>query len=238
MVLRDFAAGDGLKRLLEEVLPAPFIESEQHYTPYQDQGDPIYAPDHPRNYKLHSSAGFVSRKTLEKTKHKIGLQLYNDARIVEFLSHVAGCQLHRSQDENGSVYSYRIAERHKPPWHYDESHYTAIIYLQNNSAEAAGGGEFELVPWSRPTKSKDDIKGHETIKEVLIDGNRTNVRQVVPEPGALLFFSGAHSFHRAAPIVGDTDRVGLVFTFSESQGFVNSDNVTDANEWDPDDATT
>lgn len=230
MILREFASLDGLERLRKEVLEAPFVESEQHYTAYQDQGDPKYPQQHPRNFKFRSSAGFVSRKTLSRTKEQQGMKIYQDGRLVDFLSHVAGRKLYPSQDENGSVYSYRIAQRHKPPWHFDEIHYTAIIYLQNSG----GGGEFEIVPWSRPSNSKDDPKGHATVQDVLMDGNTDSVVQVVPEPGALLFFSGSRSFHRAAPVIGGMDRVCLVFTFGECEGFRNSNNVTDANEWDPD----
>ena len=70
-----------------------------------------------------------------------------------------------------------------------------------------------------------------------MEGKTDDVRQIKAEPGTLLFFSGSHSFHRAAPISGPTIRLGLVFTFGEEEGFANSDNVKGANEWDPADAT-
>ena len=128
------------------------------------------------------------------------------------------------------MYSYRIHPEHDAPWHFDESPYTAILYLQNSE----GGGEFEYVPWCRPTVSKDDEKGHETVKRILMDddGDDSIVWQISIEPGSLLFFNGARSFHRAAPITGPTIRVGLVFTYGETEGFANSDNVKNSNEWD------
>ena len=243
MVLPNFATLEGLQRLKNEVLSCPYNESKQHYTPWQDQGDHTttgdqgkakYSESHPRNHIMHSSAAFIGRKSLEQTPQKLCLSLFNDDRLVQFLSKVAQKgKLHRSQDENGSVYSYRIHPEHDAPWHFDESPYTAILYLQNSE----DGGEFEHVPWCRPTKSKDDIDGHSIVRKILMEGRTDDVRQIKAEPGTLIFFSGAHSFHRAAPISGPTIRLGLVFTFGEEEGFANSGDVKGANEWDPADAT-
>jgi hypothetical protein len=133
------------------------------------------------------------------------------------------------------VYSYRIHATHKPEWHFDESHYTAILYLENSGD---GGGEFCLVPWCRPTKFKDDAMGHQTVQKVLMEGDLSLVRKVPAVPGTLVFFSGAHSFHRAARIQNGGDqssgrRLGLVFTFFEEDGHANSSSVKDINRWDP-----
>lgn len=267
MVVRNFATKDGLERLKAEVLSVPCNDSRQHYTPWQDQGDHVnYPSSHPRNFMMHSSAAFVGRKTLEHdTRDRLCVSIYNDGdtdycdeadlnndadnnnnRLLRFLSTVAIKKLYKSTDENGSVYSYRVHPEHDAPWHFDESPYTAIIYLQNSE----GGGEFEYVPWCRPTVSKDDEKGHETVKRILMDcGKNTDdddddsnnydivKRRITVEPGSLVFFNGARSFHRAAPITGPSIRLGLVFTYGEKEGFANSDNVKNSNEWDPEDAT-
>lgn len=246
MVLRNFATNDGLNRLKAEVLSVPYNDSRQYYTPWQDQGDfANYPPSHPRNLMMHSSAAFVGRKTLEQeAKDRLCVSIsQDDDRLLRFLSCVANKMLHRSTDENGSIYAYRIHPNHEAPWHFDESPYTAILYLQNSE----GGGEFEYVPWCRPTTRKDDEKGHEVVKAVLMDvenkstnanPNGVAVKRVVAEPGSLLFFNGARSFHRAAPITGPTNRLGLVFTYAEAKGFTNSDGVRDSNEWDPAIATS
>ena len=34
---------------------------------------------------------------------------------------------------------------------------------------------------SRPTKSKDDVRGHEIVREVLMDGDTSRVRRVAAE---------------------------------------------------------
>jgi hypothetical protein len=62
------------------------------------------------------------------------------------------------------------------------------------------------------------------------------VKKIIAEPGSLVFFCGAKTFHRAAPITGPGIRVGLVFTYGETEGFSNSDNARNSNEWDPEDA--
>jgi len=233
MKIPNFATSDGLNLLKDEIQSCPYNESKQHYTAWQDQGDARYPSNHPRNYKMHSSAGFVGRKSLQQTQKHLGVSIYEDDRMIQFLSSVANKQLYRSEDTNGSVYSYRITSHHNPPWHFDESPYTAILYLQNSE----GGGEFDFVPWCRPTQSKDDIKGHDIVRQVLMEGNTDEVRHIAAEPGELIFFSGAHSFHRAAPVTGPTNRLGLVLTFGEEAGFANSRTVRDANEWDPKDAS-
>jgi hypothetical protein len=231
-----FATSVGLQRLLDEVNRCPFNEAVNNFTAYQDQGDARYAPNHPRNYRFESSVGFVGRQTLQQTPDQLGVSLYEEprGRLLRFLSRVAGRQLHRSTDENGSVYSYLAMPHHQPPWHFDESHFTAIIYLQNGTA----GGAFEYVPFSRPTKSKDDHHGHDIVRQVLMEGDTASVRQVAAEPGSLVFFAGAHALHRAAPVCGatgaaqlDAARIALVFTFSETEGFQNSDETKHNNEW-------
>lgn len=238
MTIPNFARPTGLEILTKEILSCPYNESTQHYTSYQDQGDPcsIYPPEHPRNYKVHSSASFVGRKSLEGSQERRCIRVYDDDRLASFLSKVASRTMYQSKDENGSVYSYRLESHHNPPWHFDESPYTAIIYLQTGE----GGGEFEYVPWCRTTRSKDDPDGHEVIRKVVMEssgGSADIVRRIQPEQGTLLFFSGANTFHRAARVSGSTARIGLVFTFSEEEDFCNSDDVKGSNEWDPSDSS-
>jgi hypothetical protein len=260
MVIKDFATATGLARLREEVRELPANEASlAARTAYQDQGDlERYPPDHPRNYRFQSSVGFVGRKVLERAPERLGVSLYEDPedRLLRFLSRVSARPqdepLHRSTDENGSVYSYLATPAHDPPWHFDEAHCTAIIYLQNGDADgSASGGHFEFAPFSRPTKSKDDVDGHDIVREVLMEGDMSRVVRVPAEPGSLVFFFGSHALHRAAAPsgsgaaddgagssssdTGDADRIGLVFTFGETAEVANSDETKNNNGWDPTD---
>lgn len=227
--VQAFVTAQGLRQLLEEISGAPFNEAVNHFTAFQDQGDERYQADHPRNHRFDSSVAFVGRQVLESTPNRLGVQLYEDPRnrLLEFLSRVAARQLFRSRDENGSVYSYLALPHHDPPWHFDESHFTAILYLQNSSS----GGAFEFVPWSRPSKSKDDPRSHEAVRAVLMQGSKTVIKRVEAEPGSLVFFAGCHALHRAAPVCGDTSRIALVFTFGEDASFANSEETKKNNEW-------
>lgn len=84
--------------------------------------------------------------------------------------------------------------------------------------------------------------GHEVDRKLSVErsseddyddaSRKITVKQVIAEPGSLVFFFGAKTFHRAAPITGPGIRVGLVFTYGETEGCSNSDN---SNEWDPGD---
>ena len=234
-VVKNALTPRGLALLREECAACPCNTSTRFFTAYQDQGgtpDAYPDPRHPRNHRFESRVGFVGRKTLERTPRRLGVSLYQDPRLLKFLSRVSGHTLHRSADENGSVYSYQAARNvHNPPWHFDEAHWTAILYLQNSES----GGAFEFVPWSRPaSKSKDDPDGHAIVEQVVLRGDRSRVVRVAAEPGSLLFFPGAHALHRAEPVSGPTRRIGLVFTFAEEAGFANSPTVNSNNEWDPD----
>lgn len=227
MVLPGFATSEGLRLLKEEILSAPFNEATRVFTAWQDQGDERFPANHPRNHKFFSKTGFVGRKTLERTPRGLSMGIFREEKMLHFLRAVAGVKLFRSNDENGSCYSYRVQPDYTAPWHFDESPYTAIIYLQNGE-----GGEFELVPWSRPTLSKEDEEGHDIVRRVLMEGDRSRVRQVSAAPGTLVFFSGAYSLHRAAPI-SEGLRIGLVVTFGLTPDFANSATVQNNNEWDP-----
>ena len=277
MCIPSFATQSGLEKLKKECRESPYNEiSDTSQTPWQDQGDfSSYPADHPRNCFVTTSVAFVGRKALEKTPEKLGISMYyypnsnneveddnnvlssSSSKLLSFVSEVASKSLYHSHDENGSVYSYRIHDTHNPQWHFDESHYTAILYLENNSSsrEDDGGGEFCFVPSCRPTKSKDDPDGHEIVKEVCMDNDYSKVKKIQAIPGSMIFFSGAHTFHRAAPLVKSTSgsiddgssdddnnkdgsdnnniRLGLVFTFFEEKENSNSDNVKNFNNWDP-----
>ncbi|KAL7545299.1 hypothetical protein ACHAWF_008653 [Thalassiosira exigua] len=229
----NFSTPSGIDVLKNEILSCPFNDSKQHYTSYQDQGDPKYPQSHSRNYKVHSSASFVGRKSLQHSQQRPCIDLYDDERLRSFLSSVATRKLYQSKDENGSVYSYRLQSHHNPPWHFDESPYTAIIYLQSGD----DGGEFEYIPRRRKTRGVDDAEGHDIIRKVVMSGDRDEVEQIRPEEGMLLFFSGVHTFHRAGKVIGSATRLGLVFTWSENGDFCNSEDVKGSNEWDPADST-
>jgi hypothetical protein len=90
--------------LNSEILLCPYKESQQHYTTsFQDQGYLVKHPiSHPRNFKVHSSAEFVGRKSLEKMQDSRCIEMYNNKRLMTFLSNMADKQLlYQSKDENG-----------------------------------------------------------------------------------------------------------------------------------------
>ena len=94
MVLPGFATEKGLRLIRDEVLGAPFNEATRRFTAWQDQGDPRFAPDHPRNYRFVTRTGFVGRKTLERTPGRIGMGLFGEERFVHFFRKVAGLPSH------------------------------------------------------------------------------------------------------------------------------------------------
>ena len=73
----------------------------------------------------------------------------------------------------------------------------------------------------------------QVVESVVLRGDLSQVRGVDATPGTLVFFRGEHSFHRAAPVFGESPRRGLVFTFGRDGAFRNSEDVQSYNKWDP-----
>lgn len=134
-----------------------FFKSQQCHTAWQDPGDDSYSPDHPRNYKVHSLAGFVNRKTLEEKLYQETFDSFTFCfvYIVVGRTNDSSSSLFESQDENGAVHRYRTHNHHRPPWNFDEASYTTILYLQK--PESRERHLLEWVPsWARPTWMAND----------------------------------------------------------------------------------
>ena len=78
---------------------------------------------------------------------------------------------------------------------------------------AERGGDFEYAPMIRTPG--DERPGD--VREVLL-GGRANVKQLVSEPGTLVFFRGRYSLHRVPPVEGATPRMNSVLTYAREPG--------------------
>ena len=99
-------------------------------------------------------------------------------------------------------------------WHHDRHEITAILYLN----EVEGGGELEFFPNNRLLlKNKQGLRkwlqlGCDAVGLVVSMAVRTKVR-VTPKPGLMCVMVGTRCTHRVRPVVGDRDRVCVIFAF-------------------------
>jgi hypothetical protein len=98
-------------------------------------------------------------------------------------------------------------------WHYDRNDVTAILYL--NSVE---GGETELYPNYRILvgKNRGSLLQQWLDKALLLPPVRslfgTRMR-VEPEVGKLVMMRGNRCWHSVRPVIGDVERVNIIFAF-------------------------
>ena len=99
-------------------------------------------------------------------------------------------------------------------WHHDRHEITAILYLN----EVEGGGELEFFPNNRLLlKNKQGLRkwlqlGCDAVGLVVSMAARTKVR-VTPKPGLICVMVGTRCTHRVRPVVGDRDRVCVIFAY-------------------------
>jgi hypothetical protein len=99
-------------------------------------------------------------------------------------------------------------------WHHDRHEITAILYLN----EVEGGGELEFFPNNRLLlKNKQGLRkwlqlGCDAVGLAVSMVVRKKVK-VVPKPGLMCVMVGTRCTHRVRPVVGDRDRVCVIFAY-------------------------
>ena len=100
-------------------------------------------------------------------------------------------------------------------WHHDRHEMTAILYLN----EVEGGGELEFFPNNRILlkNSRGGIKkwlqlGFDAAVLAVCLMTRRKVT-VTPKPGVLSIMVGTRCTHRVRPVVGDRERVCVIFAY-------------------------
>ncbi|MBV8843216.1 MAG: 2OG-Fe(II) oxygenase [Bryobacterales bacterium] len=100
-------------------------------------------------------------------------------------------------------------------WHHDRHEITAILYLN----EVDGGGELEFFPNSRLLlkNNRQWLRkwlqlGCDAVGLAFSMAIRKKVT-VVPKPGLMCVMVGTRCTHRVRPVVGDRDRVCVIFAY-------------------------
>ncbi len=212
-VIRDFISAAGLQALLAE---AEARKDRAYYSPrklcnaYLNDGDPAFPEDHPRNFFMPRSNGFITADLFgDETAAR---RLYYWEPLKQFLTECLGKdELFIYEDPVSNM----IVNLGKPGqefnWHFDTNEFTITMLLQ----AAADGGRFEYVPGLR--NQQDEC--YDEVRRVL-EGDRSRVRPLRLYAGDLQFFLGRFSLHRVTENTGPTDRLLLIMSFSEKPGMV------------------
>ena len=101
-------------------------------------------------------------------------------------------------------------------WHYDPNDGVVTLFLQKPDK----GGEFEFVPNSKESN-------HEVSEKELsiLENQYEDIISLAQDPGTLAIFNGSNSLHRVAPVVGNSERIVAVLSYSEVPDYIFSSNI-------------
>src|SRR5215470_16648622 len=179
-------------RILSEVdplEPSAFVCRQPHNV-YLVDPDPAFAPDHARNRLVRSEKAILAHDEIP-AESSLRL-LYGAPEFQAFLCRTLEIdRLFPFDDPLASInVNFYGGDGQELGWHFDNAKFAVTLMLR----QAAQGGAFEFAPNIR----EDSEAGYATIGRIL-DGDRTMVRELKQDPGALVLFKGSRSLHRVAP---------------------------------------
>jgi hypothetical protein len=214
-VIRNFFSAKGLEALLAEAnqrKAQTYYSQRKQCNVYLNDGDPGLPADHPLNIFIPRSNGFITADLFgeETAAHR----LYYWEPLKQFLAECLGKQelfIYEDPVSNMIVNVGKPGQQFN--WHFDTNEFTITMLLQ----AAQSGGIFEYVPGLR--SAQDEC--YAGVKDVL-DGDRSQVRQLELNAGDLQFFLGRFSLHQVTANSGNDDRLLLIMSFSEKPGMIGS----------------
>ena len=214
-VIREFFSPAGIEALVSE---AEARKHTAYYSPkkecnvYLNDGNPEFPPDHPINFLIPRTNGFI--RSDEFDEQTAAHRLYYWGPLKDFLADCLGKpELYIYEDPVSNM----IVNVGKPGqefnWHFDTNEFTITMALRT----ATSGGMFEYVP---DLRNADDECYHEVGK--VLHGDRSRVRTLELNGGDLQFFLGRFALHQVTPNTGESDRLVLIMSFADSPGMVGS----------------
>jgi len=214
-VIRNFFSTPGLEALLTE---ANERKAQTYYSQrklcnvYLNEGNPDLPAEHPLNIFIPRTNGFIIADLFgdETTAHR----LYYWEPLKRFLAECLGKQelfIYEDPVSNMIINVGKPGQQFN--WHFDTNEFTITMLLQ----PAQSGGIFEYVPGLRSAQDEcyAEVKG-------VLNGDRSQVRQLKLNAGDLQFFLGRFSLHQVTANAGNDDRLLLIMSFSEQPGMIGS----------------
>lgn len=214
-VLPGFLSAVGVRELLAEAAerePRAFYNPVNKANVHLGDADPSRPADHPRNRFFARTNGFVRADEWDDSTHS--KRLYDWNPLKDFLQDCLGKdELHVYEDPVSNMIVNVQRKGQEFNWHFDTNEFTITMLLQR----ADEGGLFEYVPDVRSPADEN-----EAGVTAVLNGDRAGVRSIDLRPGDLQFFLGRFSLHRVTANEGDTTRLLLIMSFSETSGSVGS----------------
>ncbi len=220
-VLPDFITQAALEQTLTEVrdvFDRGFRNRSRRTCYLYKKGDPTQPADHPSNIFFDASYRMIANDVLPAA---IPIKtLYHWPAMIRFVEEVvSAAALYPTDDQLQAVNVVCYEAGDCSAWHFDStSPFTMTLMLQ----AAESGGEFEIVP---NTRSQDDPMPTEVAK--VLKGDRSRLKIVPREPGALVIFRGCNSLHRVTEVAGERLRLMSVFVYEDHPGVIGDPGVNE-----------
>jgi hypothetical protein len=180
---------------------------------YMEPDDDAFTPDHPRRYRLETSAGSVACDRMSADSALRGLYEWNP--LVSFTGAIFGNRnLYRSADIHDALSIGVLRNGDRYAWRFNGAEYATSLMLQAPEV----GGEVEYVP----VAPSNGDPHYALIGRILRD-EHNEVNRVPVVPGDLLVISGRALLHRVTEVRGTTSRLAAVFCVRTSANKVDSD---------------
>ena len=183
---------DELEKQLDEV----YMSKKSINAYLYSKDDVSLSKDHPKRIFMDRDNGYLNSNVFKKNSEM--KFLYEQEELLNFISACLGVSpIYRWADPL-ACHAYNVM---KPegvlPWHFDSCEFTLSFMIQKPEK----GGIFEYCPNIREP-GNENLKG---VKKVL-NGDRSNVRQLNLDPGDLQIFKGRFTLHRVTKIEGNSSR--------------------------------
>jgi hypothetical protein len=210
LVLPGFLTGNAVASILREAAPAldRCYYCAHSHNAWLAANDETLPGDHPRNVVNVSDVGCVADDQISPDSSLRRVYDAPDLRAA-IAAILQVPTLYPYEDPLGSLNINLQHAGQQLNWHYDNADFVTTILLQ----DAKGGGTFEYCPNLR----QPDNENYDGVAGVL-RGERSAVRTLAIEPGALVLFRGRYSLHRVTPVEGDTPRIIAILSYDTKPG--------------------
>jgi len=184
---------------------------------YLKESDKSLDTNHIRNKRLDTKVAALACDELsEQGPLKV---IFRSESFLKFVQQILNLpSLHRNVDPVGAVFVNIYNDKFSHNWHFDESHWSTTILLQ----EAEKGGDFQ---YTKAFRNEDDETLTYDIAEKVISGDEEHVNTLEFKPGTLNIFQGRRSLHSVTTCHGPVSRLLGVLHFSQKEGVRNSPGV-------------
>jgi hypothetical protein len=203
------AAADALKPAMDA---SSFKHARRHNVYFKDSVSGL-DDEHPALVKFDTMNHTLCADQLDGNAV---ISVYEWEPFAAFLAAVMGKKkLYQMEDKMARVNVQASREGEALNWHFDRSEFTTTILLQAPKI----GGQLE---YRKDLRTEED-PNYDGVAAML-NGDDPEVKQIMPETGALNVFRGVNTAHRVIPVQGSKDRITSIYSFYERPGVIFSPN--------------